>query len=200
MINSISNFKQLFQAHSNYLFFFLITCTLLLCAWQTFTLLTCGKIAAIKEEREELRNRMEYLIEITSRETALETEWVYHQEKLANTSYRVPFTSEVAFALADLEEMLKDYPIILRTFKADEITRLEEYGIVKITVHVTGSDVSLHRMLKAMEEEYPYLLKLKELAWSTIDSREVNLELELCLIVAADSTAAQTEEAFFGGA
>jgi len=188
-VNSFSNLKQIFKANSNFLFYFLLVFSLLLCVWQTINFFTCDKIAALTEEQEELRARKEQLTEFTSRAAEIENEWNDHRETLDNAPAIAARASEVPFVLADLEKMINSYPVTLDTFRAEEITRVEEYDMVSITINVSGSTTFLQRLLKTLEEDFSYLLQVEQFAWITCEIKGVSMELKLCLIV-ADSTIA----------
>ena len=93
------------------------------------------------------------------------------------------------FVLADLEKIINSYPVTLDTFRAEEITRVEEYDMVSITINVSGSTTFLQRLLKTLEEDFSYLLQVEQFSWITCETKGVSMELKLCLIV-ADSTIA----------
>ncbi len=131
------------------------------------------QLKMIRQEKEELLIINEETVRIFEEEALTSSE----QDRLALS---IPLEKDLPIALANLEKLVKQYPLNLNTLKTAPHNLQEVTGKMEVELGISGTVEEVDLFLSQVNS-LPHLFKLDSITWNSAGDEKENAELFLVL-------------------
>ncbi len=184
-MKKMNNKNQGFTGREYYLLVILAVSALFMAGWHFKGTALYHDIARLRLEHTLLQEEQASLLAVIHDRESIEAEWpvlLREQERLAK---RIPCLSELPLVLGNLEALLDNYAVEIRSLRIGEVIWREDHFAVALALELSGEPFRLQALLQNLER-FPHLTLFERIRWSGSGGQGVGLELNLQLIFARE--------------